>query len=295
MNLKFAPFAAAIALAALMAPQFAIAQDSDDETSAQLIPNTGQYITPTAPRGSRFEPLNPNLPNYPEFLAGQAVTTVVSPDRKTLLVLTSGYNLWNYTSGTNIGNTDPTASNEYVFVYDISNKVPLKKQVVQIPNTYNGIVFDPSGVTFYVAGGVDDSLHIYDLTGGAWAERVGSSPVKLGHTAGNGLAVSPTAAGVAITADAKTIVVANYYNDSISILTNAGGAWAKTSELDLRPGKLDPVNASGVPGGEYPFWVVIKGATAYVSSIRDREIDESTSPVRPPSSPASRSKASRTK
>ncbi len=32
-----------------------------------------------------------------------------------------------------------------------------------------------------------------------------------------------------------------------------------------------------MPGGEYPFWVVIKGngasATAYVSSIRDREID----------------------
>ena len=32
-----------------------------------------------------------------------------------------------------------------------------------------------------------------------------------------------------------------------------------------------------MPGGEYPFWVVVKGngpsATAYVSSIRDREID----------------------
>src|SRR6185369_11318755 len=33
---------------------------------------------------------------------------------------------------------------------------------------------------------------------------------------------------------------------------------------------------AGTPGGEYPFWVVVKGngsnATAYVSSIRDREI-----------------------
>ena len=32
-----------------------------------------------------------------------------------------------------------------------------------------------------------------------------------------------------------------------------------------------------MPGGEYPFWVAVKGtgpsATAYVSSIRDREID----------------------
>ncbi len=273
MNLKFASFAAGIALAALMAPQFAIAQDSDDEPSAQVIPNTGQYITPTAPRGSRFEPLNPNLRNYPEYLAGQAVTTVVSPDKKTLLILTSGYNQLNYTSGMDIGKTDPTGTNEYVFVYDISNKVPVKKQVVQIANTYNGIVFDPSGTTFYVAGGVDDNLHIYDLTAGQWAERTAGSPIVLGHKAGNGFVVSPTAAGVAITADAKTLVVTDYYNDSISILTNTGGTWAKTSELDLRPGKLDPVNASGVPGGEYPFWVVLKGTTAYISSIRDREID----------------------
>ena len=36
----------------------------------------------------------------------------------------------------------------------------------------------------------------------------------------------------------------------------------------------------GMPGGEYPFWVAVAGdgssattATAYVSSIRDREID----------------------
>ena len=52
--------------------------------------------------------------------------------------------------------------------------------------------------------------------------------------------------------------------------------WSKGTELDLRPGKSNPAQ-SGVPGGEYPFWVVVKGtgsgATAYVSSIRDREID----------------------
>src|SRR5262249_27896706 len=46
----------------------------------------------------------------------------------------------------------------------------------------------------------------------------------------------------------------------------------KTSELDLRPGKLNAAN-SGVPGGEYPFWVAIKGNNkAYISSVRDREI-----------------------
>ena len=43
-------------------------------------------------------------------------------------------------------------------------------------------------------------------------------------------------------------------------------------ELDLRPGKNNSAD-SGVAGGEYPFWVSVKGNnTAYVSSARDREV-----------------------
>ena len=87
--------------------------------------------------------------------------------------------------------------------------------------------------------------------------------------------VSPCAAGVAVSSDGQTLVVANYYNDSITVFTGGLGHWSKLSELDLRPGKSDPA-MSGIAGGEYPFWVVVKGAgpsaTAYVSSIRDREI-----------------------
>jgi hypothetical protein len=50
------------------------------------------------------------------------------------------------------------------------------------------------------------------------------------------------------------------------------------TELDLRLGKAASVATPGTPGGEYPFWVVFKGnggpgATVYVSSLRDREID----------------------
>jgi hypothetical protein len=63
-----------------------------DSPPAQALPNLGQQITPLAPQDSRFEPMNPDLPDNPAWLAGQAVTTVVSPDGKTLLVLTSGYN-----------------------------------------------------------------------------------------------------------------------------------------------------------------------------------------------------------
>ncbi len=260
---------AAVSLAAL--PQ-QNDDDNDDRPSGQVIPNTGQRLTPLATRGAKFQPLNPELKDFPRYLAGQAVTTVVSPDKKTLLILTSGYNLLNATSGPNLGNQIAADSNEYVFIYRIAKKIPVKKQVLQIPNTYNGIAFDPSGKSFYVTGGVDDNVHIFDLASTKWAERAGS-PVALGHTAGNGLSVKPMAAGVAVTSDGKKIVVADYYNDSISVLTNESNTWTKTAELDLRPGKIDPAK-HGVPGGEYPFWVVIKGnSTAYISSLRDREVD----------------------
>jgi YVTN family beta-propeller protein len=249
--------------------------------AAQNLPNSGQQITPTAPTDARFEPLNPGLSDFPEYNAGQAVTTVISPDHDTLLVLTSGYNLMNATSGSNQGNEIGADSNEYVFVYNISNGNPVKTQVIQVPNTYQGIAFDPTGKTFYVSGGVDDNVHFYNLGPAGWAEPSGS-PIALGHQAaacaallgcGNGLAVSPEAAGLAISPDSSTLVVANYYNDSISILKNSLSGWKKTGELDLRPGKINAAN-QGVPGGEYPLWVAIQGSsTAYVSSIRDREID----------------------
>jgi DNA-binding beta-propeller fold protein YncE len=189
--------------------------------------------------------------------------------------------LVNATSGPNLGSEINADSNEYVFIYNIASGNPVKKQVIQVPNTYQGIVFDFTGKTFYVSGGVDDNVHIYDLGPAGWAERTGS-PIALGHQAaacaallgcGNGLAVSPEAAGLAISPDSSTLVVANYYNDSISILKNSLNGWKKSGDLDLRPGKLNPAN-QGVPGGEYPLWVVIQGSsTAYVSSIRDREID----------------------
>ncbi len=246
--------------------------DDDKPAPAQVIPNTNQRLTPLVSAGARFMPLNPELKDFPQFVASGAVTTVVSPDKKTLLILTSGYNRLNATSGPKPGQRIDADSNEYVFVYDISNRMPVKKQVIQVPNTYNGIAFDPSGKTFYAAGGVDDNVHIYDLDSSGWAAR-SSGPIALAHSSGVGLDVKPMAAGLALTADGKKMVVANYYNDSISVLTNISGNWQKSGELDLRPGKVDPTR-KGVPGGEYPFWVVIKRTNvAYVSSIRDREID----------------------
>ena len=34
-------------------------------------------------------------------------------------------------------------SSEYVFIYDISTGAPVYEQNVMIPNSYNGIAFDP--------------------------------------------------------------------------------------------------------------------------------------------------------
>jgi YVTN family beta-propeller protein len=257
------------------------------QSTIQALPNMGQHITPLAPQGSRFVPLNPDLPGKPGWLVDHAVTTVTSPDRQTLLILTSGYNRV-YDTPTPRPNL--SQSNEYVFIYDISTPTPIKKQVVQIPNTYNGMVFDPSGSAFYVAGGVSDNVHVFTRSAdGTWRE---SGPaLALGHNnVGNGLAgqadvgtgsinlqvgVRPCAAGVAISNDGKTLVVANYYNDSITVFSGGLGNWSAGRELDLRPGKSD-VSKAGIPGGEYPFWVAVKGngtsAVGYVSSIRDREI-----------------------
>jgi len=136
----------------------------------QYLPNMGQQVTPLAPQGSRFAPMDPELAYDPALLAGQgwlasqAVTTVVSPDHKTLLALTSGYNRIS-----NINIVPPAgvptwyipASTEYVFIYDISISPPSKQpQVLKIPNTYSGMVFDPSGAAFYVSGGPSDNIHV---------------------------------------------------------------------------------------------------------------------------------------
>lgn len=122
--------------------------------------------------------LNPNLPMFPDYRADHAVDTAISPDGDTMLVLTSGYNRLN-----DEGERIEEASNEYVFVYDISDGAPRKQQVLQVPNTYNGIAWDPSSgrQESYVSGGVDDNVHVFKQSAGAWMED--GMPIALGHEA----------------------------------------------------------------------------------------------------------------
>jgi DNA-binding beta-propeller fold protein YncE len=231
---------------------------------AQAVLPTGMTITPMAAKGAMFVPLNPGLEDFPAYVAGQPVTSVMSPDGSTLLVLTSGYNEMDDATGRRMKRD----SNEYVFVFDVSRDKPQQEQVLPVANTFDGIAWNPNGQEFYVAGGVDDDVHVFAKGNGQWAEV--EPAIKLGHKHGLGIDVKPEAAGIGVTADGKKLVVANFENDSVSVVDVA--AHEKTAELDLRPGKEDATK-TGVAGGEFPFWVVTKGNdTAYVSSPRDRQI-----------------------
>lgn len=270
-------------LAAALLAGHAAAQEGARQP--QLMPS-GQLITPLAPKGAKFSQLNPGLEDFPDYTVGQAVKTALSPDGNTLLVLTSGYNRLNDASG----HQKAADSNEYVFVFDVAHRALRQKQVLEVPNTFFGLAFAPDGKRFYVSGGSDDDVHVFAESNGAWAET--GAPIALGHTAGAGYHERPMAAGLAVTADGKTLVVANIAAASISTIDLATGS--KIGELVLRPEDVQLTSAETGKGvhsaaqngavssgaatqaahGEAPFAVAVKGSgIAYVSSERDREID----------------------
>ncbi|HYX52512.1 MAG TPA: YncE family protein, partial [Candidatus Limnocylindrales bacterium] len=268
-------------------PQTAARQNMAPDRE-QVLP-TGMSITPYAVPGVQIQSLNPDLAAMPEFTADHPISTALSPDGHTLLVLTSGYNKNFDVKAKGI----PGLSDEYVFVYDVSNRVPLKQQVLHVPNTYVGLAWAPDGQRFFVSGGQDDSIHVFVRREPTAAEErndnapAGTAPlwiestpaIALGHTRGLGFNDSetvkdkftkPLAAGLAVSRNGKQLAVANSMNDSVSLIDIA--AKKVVAELDLRPGKINPAQ-KGVPGGEYPYGVAFKGNNkVYVSSLRDREI-----------------------
>ncbi len=244
---------------------------------------TGADLTPTAAPGSRILELNPHLAAHPNFRAGYAVSLALSPDARTLALLTSGYNELTDSHGEPL----PDARSEYVFFYDVSRGEPVETSVVMLPNAFFGLAFAPSGETLYASGGPDDTLVAIERspdppqagrrdhrsqdpshagprdrpTPRAWSV---ARTVPLGHASGLGVSQGPLAAGVAVTADGARVVVANHENDSLTVVDAKSGA---LSEIPLRPG-------GGVAGGEFPLGLTIVGALAFVAAQRDRELDE---------------------
>jgi YVTN family beta-propeller protein len=255
--------------------------DDDDDKKSATPP--GLFITPTALPNAVQQLLNPGLANYPDFVAGEAVKAVVSPDGKTLAILTAGQNSLYYpnpASPAQVGTVDKTASTQFLFLYDISgaNKSkPALKQVIQQLNAHVGLVWGPDSQTLYAAGGCDDVVYMYSNNGTSFAL---SSKISLGHAPGGclsnaanqtglGLGVEPNVAGLAISSEGKTLVAANNYNDSISVIDTATGT--VRYEYDLRPFATSGA-PDGTKGGTFPYAVVLNGNVAYVSCDRDREV-----------------------
>src|SRR6267154_4616526 len=142
---------------------------------------TGMTITPTAARGSSFQPLNPDLPDLPQFTADHPISTAISPDGKTLLILTSGFNRTSDIKGKAVR----SQSYEYVFVFDIHARPAVKRQALKIPNTYFGLAWAPDGNRFFVSGGSNDNVHMFERSADTWTES--SPPIDLGPKNGPGV------------------------------------------------------------------------------------------------------------
>ena len=257
----------------LAAPGVAFADHNTviDGNNGTLPLPTGLYITPQAVTGAVQQFLNPGLPAYPSFVAGEAVRSQLSPDGTLLAIICAGQNSLDTPAGT----VDSANSTQYIFIYNVAgaNKTqPVLSQVIKQTNAHVGLVWSTDGNTLYAAGGNDDAVYIYARSGGQLAP---AGTIALGHGAQNsaggvGLQVQPNASGMAISADGSTLVVANNYNDSISVIDTA----SKTVryEHDLRPYFANNEGTPGVAGGTYPFAVALKGSIAYVSSDRDRQV-----------------------
>src|SRR5215469_15792303 len=275
--------------------------------SAGSILPTGQVITPTAAPGSTIQVLSTGLRSDGDADAAEAVNTALSPDGKTLLVLTSGWNKDNrLPNGTSIAypTLDPntgaqvgtTTLSEWVLVYAVNaDGTVTKQQQINIPSTYSGLAWAPNGTRFYVSGGQDDRVYVYSVNG---SQFVPDTPfVLLGHNSnqnapfpnydgsilkgtkaaqavtfnGSSLIVGgAVVAGLAVSQDSKTLVAANFENDSVSIVDT--GARTVLREVKFfTPGGT-------IAQGEFPFDVVVlsnpdgSARTAYVTSQRDDQV-----------------------
>ena len=195
---------------------------------------TGQTITPTAAPGARFEPLVARTGPNPSYVADGAAALAVSPDGREMLVLTSGYNRFNGADG----KVAEAQSVQYVFRYAVSARGARWRQTLTVPNSYGGVAWRPDGRGFVVGGGVDDDVHVFRRGRAGFVE---TGAVPLGHKVGLGADVKPQAAGVAVSPDGRRALVANYYNDSVSLLDLERRT--VIAEQDLRPGKIDPQRA----------------------------------------------------
>ena len=214
----------AAGLGAVLAAGF-LAGSITNAAFGQAVLPTGATITPTAAPGSVFQPLTVALPDYPNYSPDSAETTAVSPDGKTLLILTSGWNRSNHLeNGTPITypTLDPltgarvgtTTLSEWVFVFAVNKDGSTTKlQQLNVPSTYSGLAWAPDGSRFYVSGGQDDRVYVYKSNG---AQFVPDPPfILLGHNSNatapfpnyDGSILKGTKAAQAVTFGGSSLIV----------------------------------------------------------------------------------------
>jgi DNA-binding beta-propeller fold protein YncE len=249
----------------IVVPAYAQFMEPKPGSDMVLLP-TGVFISPTAIPGSSQQLLIPQVPNWPANLAAdEAVRSQLSPDGNTLAIITTGYNDITLTNGAGI-------KTQFIFVYDVSgaNKAaPKLTQVITQNNAFVGLVWS-GNTTLYASGDLDDKVYVYTRAGAAPSTPFAASgAVALGHKKGIGIGVGANAGGLAVSADGKTLLVANNYNDSISVIDTA--SQAVVADYDLRP--YNTSGQDGVAGGEFPWGVAMKAnGIAFISSVRDREV-----------------------
>ena len=271
----------------------AFADDLISDNSGQAPVPSGQVITTNAVPGSVFTNMTVSIPTLTNPVVGPdgAIQSALNPaDHKTLVVMTSGYNTYD----TATGSGTPAAYNgvagpEYIFVFDTTNPTnPVRNMNPQgtgaaaltPQDTFQGMIWSLDGTKLYVSGGTDGDVLVYGFN---LSTKVFSGPTKIQLIAGganadaNGIGgnvgyLGPQTSGLALDPTGRYLVALNMLNDSLSVVDTTTNTIV-VSNYDLRP--YNNGGANGTAGGEEPYGVAVTtdGKRAYVSSIRDREVD----------------------
>ncbi len=249
------------ALLLTVAPAALHARDADDDDATQV--PSGFAITPLAAPGAKLTALGTLDGKVGSPAITNPAALAASPDGSVVALLTSGFNGMALPDG----KPDRAHSTERLMIFRPGATGSTKLAEVPVPATFAGLAWSPDGSRIAVTLGVGDAVMVFRWNGSTLA--LDGAPIMLGHAEGIGLRVKPAAAGITW-ATPDHLLVANFFNDSISLIDLASRK--VVTEIDLRPGKIDPAKR-GTPGGTYPFQIAMAApGRAVVSVPRDREL-----------------------